>query len=816
MLNWALGRLVGSPAVRLVGLLVLLIALLVGPLVQLGAQEVDLLGLSERQTAQTRDALARIASQLNAPSLTSALLADQRAQIDSVKADAVALIPRLQGAAADIGARLNQLGPAPGTGASEPAAIAAERGTLADALSRYRAAEKQLTLLAVEADQQSAKVARLQRELFLRRVFEPSRSIINPKLWLEGAGSWSLVFERTQALVEVWLRDARSRVDTPNLTLLILGALLFLIAGPALAFILARRFGHTAQIRGPTNFDRLWQPLWRLTITLLIFAFILLGLIALLETFEVATPRANALITAIFKFIINIAALLAFGRAVLSPSLSHWRLAALDDDTARRLSGFLTAGAIVFALDELSSALVDLLFLPITFSVGQSAILTLAMSLVLAGGILTLHANHARQLQTDAQKLRGRRFYFGWVAKLEQLVWMLLGISVLALLLGYVALGHFVVFQIVHTMLLIFIFYLLHHLVDEIVSTSSQPHSIVGRLLRQRLALSDRAVERIGVVFGAGADIAIVVIGVPIIFLQWAINWIDLRGWLSKAALGFQIADTTIYPSTLLIALAVLVVGIVMTNIITRWIDRRVLMRTHLDKGVRESIRKGVSYTGILLASIIALTSAGVEFSNIAIIAGALGVGIGFGLQSIVNNFVSGLILLAERPVKVGDWIVLAAGEGIVKRINVRSTEIDTFDRATIIVPNSDLISEPVLNRTHGSTMSKAIIETTVHLDSDPELVKTVLMQCATANAAVSREPEPMVQLVEIGENGLRFQLHFFVEDALTAAPTASELRFAIIKAFRTKGIELALPLRDLFTRVSLARPRTPLPRGSK
>jgi small-conductance mechanosensitive channel len=328
--------------------------------------------------------------------------------------------------------------------------------------------------------------------------------------------------------------------------------------------------------------------------------------------------------------------------------------------------------------------------------------------------------------------------------------------------------------------------------------------------------LSDRAVERIGVVFGAGADIAIVVIGVPIIFLQWAINWIDLRGWLSKAVLGFQIADTTIYPSTLLIALAVLVVGIVMTNIITRWIDRRVLMRTHLDKGVRESIRKGVSYTGILLASIIALTSAGVEFSNIAIIAGALGVGIGFGLQSIVNNFVSGLILLAERPVKVGDWIVLGAGEGIVKRINVRSTEIDTFDRATIIVPNSDLISEPVLNRTHGSTMSKAIIETTVHLDSDPELVKTVLMQCATTNAAVSREPEPMVQLVEIGENGLRFQLHFFVEDALTAAPTASELRFAIIKAFRTKGIELALPLRDLFTRVSLARPRTPLPRGSK
>jgi potassium efflux system protein len=816
MPNWTLGRFTGSAAVRLIGVLVLSAVLFAGTFVQLHAQDVDLLGSAERQTAQTRDALARIASEVSAPFLTSALLADQRSGIDSVKADAIALIPRLQAAANEIDARLNQLGSAPAEGISEPTAIATERRSLSDALGRYRAAEKQLTLLAVEADQQSARVARLQRDLFLRRVFEPSRSIVNPRLWLEGAASWSLVFERTRALIEVWFRDARSRIESPNLMLLVTGALLFLIAGLSLAFVVARRFGYASQIAAPTNFDRLWRPLWRLIVTLLIFAFVLLGLIALLETFEVATSRARALIIAVFNFLVNAVALLAFGGAVLSPGSLQWRLPALDDDTARRLGAFLTAGAAAFALDELSSDLVDLLFLPIAFSVGQSAILTLAMILTLAGGILTLRGNRTDQFQAPAQRFRGRRFYFGWVAKLAQPLWILLGISLLALVFGYVAFGHFVVFQIVHTLLLVFIFYLLHHLVDEIVATSSQPHSIVGRFLRQKLSLSDRAVERIGVVFGAGADIAIVLIGVPIIFLQWTINWIDLRSWLSKAWLGFQIADTRIYPSTLLMALAVLVIGIIVTNIITSWVDRRVLMRTHLDKGVRESIRKGVSYTGILLASVIALTSAGVEFSNIAIIAGALGVGIGFGLQSIVNNFVSGLILLAERPVKVGDWIVLGAGEGIVKRINVRSTEINTFDRATIIVPNSDLISEPVLNRTHGGTMSKAIIETTVHVDSDPELVKTVLMQCATGHAGVSRDPEPMVQLAEIGESGLRFQLHFFVEDALTAVPTASELRFAIVKAFRAKRIELALPLRDLVMRASTGPPRSPVPRGSK
>jgi len=189
---------------------------------------------------------------------------------------------------------------------------------------------------------------------------------------------------------------------------------------------------------------------------------------------------------------------------------------------------------------------------------------------------------------------------------------------------------------------------------------------------------------------------------------------------------------------------------------------------------------------------------------------GALGVGIGFGLQSIVNNFVSGLILLAERPVKVGDWIILAAGEGIVKRINVRSTEIDTFDRATIIVPNSDLISEPVINRTHSDMMSKAIIDIAVQINADPDVVRDVLLDCAESHAGVSREPPPMVQLAGFGESSLKFQLHFFVDDALTATPTASDLRFAIIKAFRVKGIDLPYGWRDLLVNLQAGTGRSP------
>ncbi len=143
---------------------------------------------------------------------------------------------------------------------------------------------------------------------------------------------------------------------------------------------------------------------------------------------------------------------------------------------------------------------------------------------------------------------------------------------------------------------------------------------------------------------------------------------------------------------------------------------------------------------------------------------------------------------------------MLGAGEGIVRRINVRSTEIDTFDRATIIVPNSNLVSEPVTNRTHGDTMGKGVIDVTVRSESDPDVVRDVLMHCAQSHAGVAHEPQAAVQLAGFGENALRFQLHFFVTDALTAAPTASDLRFAILKAFRAKGIEFPQGLRDLFS----------------
>ncbi len=759
------------------------------------AQDMNALDAANKQIAATRASIDQISSALSGASLTASLLNDRRAAIEKLRVDTLAQIPKLQSSIADLEARLRRIGPTTEDAPSD--SLVGQRASITSLLDRFRAAKDQLSVLSVELDQLAARASRLQRDLFFQQVFEPSRSILNPSLWLEGASAFYLVVDRMQALFDLWLSEAMTKLSGPTLSAIFGGIAALLLFALVFGRFLARRFEPALRMRTPSNFDRLWRVIRLLVVTVLVLSFFVVGTWSILRSVDILTPRFGGLLSALFTLLMNFSVLQVFAWTVLSPRLPAWRLPKLDDVAAGRVYRLATAGAVIFALDELNSGIVNLLFLPLTFSVAQSAIVTIGMILVIIGIWRAVEANTIAQAD-PADRRTSRRYYFGWTGRLRPLLWILLTVAVLALIFGYVSLGHFISIAIVSTLTLISFFYILRQLVDELVTEATKPASVVGRFLRQLLSLSDRGVERLGVVFASLADLVLFLIAIPIIFFQWTLNWIDLRGWLSGALFGFEVAGRTIYPSTLLIAISVLLLGIGLTNIFTSWVDRRVLMRTHIDKGVRDSIRKGVNYFGVILAMILALTAAGVDFSDIAIIAGALGVGIGFGLQSIVNNFVSGLILLAERPIKVGDWIVVGAGEGFVSRINVRSTEIDTFDRATIIIPNSNLISDPVKNWTHGNTSGKSIIKVRVAYDSDADAVRDILVGCAKNHPDVARDPEPFVQLVEFGDNTLDFQLHFYVDDVLIGAMVSSDLRFAILNAFRNAGIRIPALLREV------------------
>lgn len=264
---------------------------------------------------------------------------------------------------------------------------------------------------------------------------------------------------------------------------------------------------------------------------------------------------------------------------------------------------------------------------------------------------------------------------------------------------------------------------------------------------------------------------------------------------------GFNIGDFRIIPSRILWALLVFGTIVILSSWVRSQLENNWLKLTTMGQGARDAMVTIIGYILFLIAVMAGLSAAGFDFGNVAIIAGALSVGIGFGLQNIVNNFVSGLILLFERPIRKGDWIAVGGTEGYVKDIQIRSTRIQTFDRSDVIVPNSELISNQVTNWVLSGKGGRAIVPVGVAYGTDTGKVRDILLAIAEENESVvktSLMPKPKVLFREFGDSSLNFELRVFVHNVDSRLDIVSELNFAIDKAFRQEGIEIPFPQRDL------------------
>ncbi len=288
---------------------------------------------------------------------------------------------------------------------------------------------------------------------------------------------------------------------------------------------------------------------------------------------------------------------------------------------------------------------------------------------------------------------------------------------------------------------------------------------------------------------------------VPTILMIWGVYNSLEAATKGVLALGFYLGSQRIS-----IGLVLASAGFVYGSFIVSWILQKLLMdevlvSRRVERGVRLSIGRLVHYVLIFMGFSFGLVILGFDFTKLTIMLGALGVGIGFGLQSIVNNFISGLILLFERPVRVGDSIELEGKWAVVKRIGLRSTTIQTFDQADLIVPNAGLVTNPVTNWTLSNRRVRLIIPVGVAYGSDVALVMETLMACPKANALVTKTPEAQVLFLSFGESSLDFELRVWVTDADHRLKVQSELHQEIDRRFREANIEIAFPQQDLHLR---------------
>ncbi|NTU60509.1 MAG: mechanosensitive ion channel, partial [Deltaproteobacteria bacterium] len=270
-----------------------------------------------------------------------------------------------------------------------------------------------------------------------------------------------------------------------------------------------------------------------------------------------------------------------------------------------------------------------------------------------------------------------------------------------------------------------------------------------------------------------------------------------------------------------LAALAALYLSLTVSRVVQALLEGQVYPQRGVDRGAQISINRLISYAFVFVGGVVALEVLGIELGKLAVLAGALGVGIGFGLQGIVNNFVGGLILLSERPIKVGDLLQLGTEWGKVTRLGLRATTIQTFDRSEIIVPNAELVSGRVVNWTHSDRAARLVVPVGVAYGSDVAEVMRILEESAAEHPKIARDPKPQAVFLRFGESSLDFQLMAGVKDVEDRLSIQSWVLQTLERRFREAGIEIPFPQRVIRTVAAEAgpgagRPAEPPPEGEK
>jgi potassium efflux system protein len=721
-------------------------------------------------------------------STSGAAVVELRARAAGAHEDLLAKAADLGNQQAAAQAQLKDLGPAPTDGRAEASAVAAERARLTALTAEFGASVNLARQLATRAGQVFDRLNERRRILFTDKLMERSPGLFDAGLWLDAARGIPDEVRGVASLAGSWWRFvADSGYDRS-------GAALATLLGLALAAIVAwRAFRRRLVIEKPVDlrFDKALAGLSSLAIAALPAPVAIAVVIATLDAYALLPATIRQLAVGL-----NLAvAVASFGRGialgVLAPETPWRRLPAMGDATARQLHGHLLWAVRALAVAVFLNTVHRQVVAPLALTIATSALLALAVAVLLIHLLRRLRRARESGAGLSAPGLMA----IGWIAAA-----LILG----ALVGGYISLAAFIAERLVVAVVVLGAAYLTIVFVDVLFAEVLVADTLVGRAVAANLGLRPQTVELAGTLVSAVLRLAIVIgafLAVSAVLVALGPRGLaayEVFGRLQDTLLGAGIAGITISLGTIFAAAVLLLLGLLATRAVQRWLERQFLPRTSLDPGLQHSVSAIVGYVGVIAVAALALAEAGIDLQKIALIAGALSVGIGFGLQSVVSNFVSGLILLAERPIRVGDSIVVKGEEGWVRRIRVRATEIETFERASVIIPNSELITGVVKNWTHANTMGRIILKIGVDYASDPEQVRDLLLACANEHPHVVDVPPPRALLLNFGDNALEFELRCVVADFDRSLIVKSDLYFAILRRLRAAGIRIPAPQREV------------------
>nr|USU32845.1 DUF3772 domain-containing protein [Methylobacterium sp. OTU13CASTA1] len=701
------------------------------------------------------------------------------AEIREVQARDAAALERARTARLDAG----RIEPPP----ERDAAIRAADDALRSAEERVQADKA----LAADLDGLGNRITEAQRRLFAARLFARGASPLS-------FGFWSELVDRALPQVAGKLSDLGTAMaagqegdDAAEIALgaaVVLTGLLLLYAAirKARRYALDRWQRFAARTSISPRRRAAVHALLDMTLTVCSFPLAVVLLLVLNDAIDFTPGSLDAII---FRVLAAVAgALLGAGilRAMVAPRDPAHRLLAVSDGTALIVARTGHALILVYAADLVFAEFAVAAHFRIVISQAATMAMIALCCALLGLALLRLSRDEA-PAESDAMPAARSA---ASLTILTPVVWAGVAVSFAAMLAGYTALGGFLIGRLIVTGLLLALGWVVLICVDALFVTRADIETS-PRLLRLSRALAvppDTLALGSAVVSGVLNVLAVTAM-IFVVIGPWNLAYGELNPF-RDAFLGTHPGDVRTLVGAAGFAALTAIVGVALTRAATGWLDRRVLPQMRLDAGARYSVITVVGYGGLVLTLLLALGQLGVNPQSLTVIAGALSVGVGFGLQSIVSNFVSGLIVLAERPIRVGDLVTVKGEEGRVKKISVRSTLLATGDRTDLIVPNTDIMTSIVRNKTLTDVSQRLRLPVVLAQDTDLALARDILVAVAARHPNVAADPAPVMLLTKLGES-LEVEARVFVHDVSQGDVTRSELNHLLLEFFRRSGIKL-------------------------
>ena len=758
--------------IRLLHGLVLVLALLAG---QLAAQDLpgptDGVFVDEAGAALNYDDWQRMAERAEAEIAERRTSSDRLEEIRLQLAQWRAALLTAQNAnSARIGTVREQiaaLGPAPAEGESEADEISSRRQELAQQLVKLQAPGIAAEEGYRRADGLIREIDRTLRERQADELLQLWPSPVNPGNWPEAAiGLSDTVLRLWDEAVTAWT-DPKARAELfDNMPLILV------LLGVALALVVyvrrwverfAERLQQGASVRG--------RKVWSLLASSGEIILPTLGVVALATALiasgmpgEIGRNIVAAL--PLIGFVIFAAAWLgarAFPRVQLDGAV-------LPMPPERRAEGrFLSVlMGLVIATEMLRSAAMDAQ----GYSDATTAVMT--FPILLTGGLILMRTGRLLRLTRDAED---KSYVLRLLLVFARALTVVGALGPVLAGFGYVQAATALIYPAILSLGLISLLFILQRLLGDVWALVVKADEKAGDTLVPVLA-----------------GFAMTLASLPVFALIWGARFSDLTELWTRFTEGFSLGGATISPTDFMIFAVVFVIGYMLTRLFQGALRSTILPKTRIDQGGQTALVAGVGYVGIFLAALAAINAAGIDLSGLAIVAGALSVGIGFGLQQIVSNFISGIILLVERPVSEGDWIEVGGVQGRVRGISVRSTRIETFDRNFVIVPNADLITGRVTNWTRFSLAGRLIVPVAVAQGSDTRQVERILREIVEAQPLAILNPPPLVAFMGYTTNQLTFEIRVILRDVNFSLQVRSDINHLIMERFRQEGVHILPP----------------------